>query len=155
MSCQESGGGSDIRGLLPSTSIFKQRRDKRSTFCNHCPIDVLIVAGQPIVTTVLHRQTRATRIKLRQEEGGRITCLEVMAVKSGTVVVSDEAAMLDQVVVQSFCKLLELQATLEEANPGPQCRCFLSGWHELYVSEFVNHFSSPLWNCAANFSAKI
>jgi len=41
--------------------------------------------------------------------------------------VSDEAAMLNQMVVQGFRELFKLQATLEEANPRPQDRCLLSG----------------------------
>jgi hypothetical protein len=87
MLSQQSSGGSYISGLLPSMSSVKKRWDKRLAFCNHCPVDVLIVAGKPMAITVLHRQTPATRIELRQEESGRITLLEVVAVKSSPIVV--------------------------------------------------------------------
>jgi hypothetical protein len=40
---------------------------------------------------------------------------------------SDETAMLNQVVVKRFCKLVKPQTALEEANPRPQDRCLLSG----------------------------
>src|SRR5882762_2982314 len=45
---QQSCGSSYVSGLLPSLGGVKQYGDICIAFCNHCPVDVLIVARQPM-----------------------------------------------------------------------------------------------------------
>jgi hypothetical protein len=111
----------------------------------HGFVDVGVVAPEPPRVVVLGAEPVRVgrRIELPEEPHGVVALLEIVAVEAQTVVVGDERAVLDQVVIQGLgerpetCVLaaVVLAERLEETPPGGGDAPLLVGRHEPDIDE--------------------
>ncbi|MBA7647966.1 hypothetical protein ES703_55745 [subsurface metagenome] len=146
----------DIYLFLPAFGVLNQGGEIPSGYQAHGDVDVVVILiSNPVGHAVLHAPGNALAVvELGEESHGVLALVEVCGIETMQVIMGDKRAMLNQMMIEGFGKVLLHTPVLQECLPLLQHLGLLPSGQETDILEFelgywfnpeVLHLSTPVF----------